>query len=231
MKKVLVSLLLLIVMGLQNTFAQNYEVVYSMKMNPESVVRMIAGESGVPKALLSFIKDDIKKARIMVSMRYSEDQCDITLLKEKSEFEIGFMGMKIDIIEIMANAGISSYSDFARGEHYAKVNLDGKDYCIRTEEEPEGVYKPVNLFKNIKGHECKKMVDKKNKVTVWYAEDIPFKTKMYPGVPGLVFEITDDEGITFTVMSIKRTSAAVSLPHNAEVVTKEQMRRILKDRK
>ena len=231
MKKVLVTLLLLIMMGLQNTFAQNYEIVYSMKMNPESVVRMIAGESGVPKALLSFIKDDIKNARIMVSMKYAKDQCDITLLKEKSKFEIGFMGMKMDFIEILANMGISSYSDFARDEHYIKAALDGKDYCIRTEGDPEGVYKPVNLFKKIKGHECRKMVDKKNKMTVWYAEDIPFQTKMYPGVPGLVLEISDDEGITFTAVTIKPASSAVSLPRNAKVVTKEQMRKIIKDRK
>ncbi len=230
MKKILFLLVVLSVMGLQRISAQNYDVIYSLKMNPESIVKKISDESGMPKMVLSFIKDDIKKAKLVVSLRMTKDKSDMKFLKDQSKFEISLMGMKMDAAAMFDNAGINTYCDFAGNKFYTKMKIEGQDYVVKTEARLDTKYKPVNLYKKILGHECKKMVDTKNGTTVWYAEDIPFQTEMFPGVPGLVLEMTEDsDGFTFTATSFKPTDKGVYLPKNAKEVTEKEINEMLEN--
>lgn len=230
MKKVIFTLLFLFVMGMECVTAQNYDVIYSLKMNPESIIKMISKESGAPKAMLSFLKDDIKNAKLKVALRMTKDKSDMKFLKDQSKFEISMMGLKMDAAAMFDNAGINTYSDYAKKINYTKVNIDGKNYIIKDEWEPEPQYKAMNLYKKILGHECRKMIDAKKETAIWYATDIPFKTEMYPGVPGLVLEITEEaEGFTFTAVSVTATNKDVTLPKNAKEITKEQADEMLEN--
>ena len=230
MKKVIFTLIVLLVIGFSRSVAQNYDVVYSMKMNPETIIKMVSKESGVPKAMLSFIKDDIRKAELMVSLRMTKDKCDMNFLKDKSKFVISLMGIKMDAAAMFENAGINTYSDYAKNISYTKINIEGQNYTVKTPLEEEPNYKSVNLYKTILGHECQKMEDGKNKSSVWYATDIPFTTKMFPGVPGLVLEITEEsEGFTFTATSVKSTKEDVTLPKNAKEVTEKEINKMLEN--
>lgn len=229
MKKVLLVLAAMFVFGLGTVCSQNYDVVYSLKMNPDKIVKDISSQSGVPKALLSFLKDDIRKAKLLVSLKMTDDKSDMTFLKDRSKFEIRFMGMSMDAAKMFDNAGINRYCDYSKNLFYTKMNVDGQAYIVKDKTEPKSQYTPVNLYKKILGHECKKMTDKKSGTTLWYAVDIPFKTKMYPGVPGLVLEMSEDSGsFLFTATSVKSTNKDVSFPHNAKEVTRQEMQKMMK---
>ena len=231
MKKVIYSLLILFMAGYAEISAQNYEVIYSMKMNPEKVIKMMSHETGMPKFMLSFLKDDLKKAKLLVSVKMSKDKSDMQFLRKQSKFEIGVMGVKMDATQMFDNDVTNSYCDFANDIYYAKFYIDGQNYILRTKGEPEPKYRPVNLYKKILGHDCKKMIDEKNETTIWYAEDIPFVTQMYPGVPGLVLEISEeDEGITMTAASFEKISADIKLPEKAKEVTKKELKKIIESK-
>ena len=232
MKKVIYSLFILFMAGYAEVAAQNYDVIYSMKMNPEKVIKMMSHETGMPKFMLSFLKDDLKKAKLLVSVKMSKDKSDMQFLRKQSKFEIGVMGVKMDAADMFDNGILNNYSDFANDIYYAKFNVDGQNYIIRTKGEQEPKYKPINLYKKILGHECKKMIDEKNETTIWYAEDIPFTTKLYPGVPGLVLEIAEEsEGLTMTATSVKKTNNDITLPENAKEVTKKELKKIMESKK
>lgn len=224
MKKVLLALIVLFVMGSRSLSAQNYEVVYSMKMDAGAIVNMIASESGMPEDMMAFLKDDIKKAKLMVSLHVSKDKSRMHFLKDKSKFEINMMGLKMDAAPMFDNMGINTYCDYNKKESYTVSHLNGKTYIVRDDELPALNFTKTNEKKTILGHQCVKMVDSKNGSVVWYATDIPFQTKMHPGVPGLVLQMSDDTGgFTFTATSFKSTSQPVTLPKNAKKATKEEV--------
>lgn len=232
MKKVVLSLVVIFITSFQLLCAQNYDVVYSLTMNPNNVIKMMSRETGVPKAMLSFLKDDIRNAKLIVALRITKDKSDMKFLKDQSKFDINFMGTKIDGTSMFENGGINNYCDYANDIYYTKINLKGQNYIIRIKPDPEPQYQSVNLYKKVLGHECKKMVDRKDNTVIWYATDIPFTNKMFPDVPGLVLEIAEEsEGMTLTATSVKATDKDAELPKNAKEVTKKEMKKIIDDMK
>ena len=228
MRKTLFTLLVLFLLGLNSAVAQNYEVVYSMKMDAGAIVKMLASESGMPEDMMTFLKNDIKKAKIMVQLNVSNDKSRMQFLKDKSKFEINMMGLKMDAAPMFDNMGINTYCDYNKKESFTVSHLNGKTYIVRDDEIPALNFKKTNEKKTILGHQCVKMVDSENGSVVWCATDIPFHTKMYPGVPGLVLEMSDDTGgFIFTAASYKPTSAPVTLPKNAKKATKEEVDRLI----
>ena len=111
MRKTLFTLLVLFLLGLNSAVAQNYEVVYSMKMDAGAIVKMLASESGMPEDMMTFLKNDIKKAKIMVQLDVSKDKSRMQFLKDKSKFEINMMGLKMDAAPMFDNMGINTYCD------------------------------------------------------------------------------------------------------------------------
>ena len=228
MRKSLFALAVLLIMGLQSVSAQGYEVVYSMKMNAGAIVNMLSSETGMPSDMMTFLKNDIKKARLMVSLHVSEDRSLMTFLKDRSKFEINMMGMKMDGAAMFDNMGINSYADYAGHVSYTISHLNGRTYMVKDEEMPVLKFTKTGDKKTILGHECHKMADRENGTVVWYAADIPFHTKMYPGVPGLVLEMSEDTGgFTFTAESFKASGRPVTLPKNAKKVTQAQVDKMI----
>ena len=228
MRKFLFTLVVLCIMGLQSVVAQSYEVVYSMKMDAGAIVNMLSSETGMPSDMMTFLKNDIKKAKLMVSLHVSRDKSLMMFLKDRSKFEINMMGMKMDGAAMFDNMGINSYADYAGRVSYTISHLNGKTYMVKDDEMSALNFTKTNDKKTILGHECHKMVDKDNGSVVWYAADIPFQTKMYPGVPGLVLEMSEDTGgFTFTAASYKASGKPVALPKNAKKVTQAQVDKMI----
>lgn len=230
MRKVLYTLVILLIMGLQSAAAQNYEVVYTMKMNAGEIVKMFASESGMPEDMMAFLKEDIKKARLTVQLNVSEDKSMMKFLKDQSKFDINMMGMKMDAAPMLDNMGLNSYSDYSKNESYTISHLGGKSYIVRDEETSPLKFTKTSEKKTILGHVCHKMTDKENGSIVWYAEDIPFKTKMYPGVPGLVLEMSEvSGGFTFTAKSYRPTDKPVTMPKDAKKVTQAEVDKMIEN--
>ena len=242
MKKTLLTLVALLVIGFQFAGAQTYEVEYSGKFTSEDIDEMMKDPE-----LSTYITDtvqlrkDFENVVLVTRMTMSEDKVKSEMDSSKSHFEMHMMGEVVDMNLIFGAMGFGGYADNAKGEFYINFNnpVENIKYLIKAPDVENPPYKEVEGTKTILGHECKAMETGKTYVKlegvysiiagkVWYATDIPFKMKgCYKDVPGLILGMEMDfqghEMVSFAT-SIKKTDKEITCPEGKIITLKEFMK-------
>lgn len=226
MKKTLLALAALLVMGFRLAGAQNYKVEYDVKIKPDVFIGMMSTLGGLTEDMMEPAKKGAEEMEIVFNVNMSEDKEDAQLVARKSRFELNMNGIHIDMTDRLENIGFNYYKDHSANESYMKVNVLGKKYYVKNPAAREGKFTPVEGTRTILGHECKLMKNSNN-TKVWYATDIPFETKAYEGVPGLVLGIEDENFMNATAKSFKANDKEISIPKKAKVVTPLEFQKIM----
>ena len=200
MKKSL--LLFVICMLMQTTFSQKItsgRVLYSVK-------RVL------PPDYLEKVKNnyDERTREILIGMYFLNKEVESVLefYKNESSYKVPNKLIKRDSPKLFLGGNPSE--SYAAKSHEYYINLKEEIFFYKTKnlgnitelvyfERPK--WKLVDGEKTILGYSCKKAVrlneGKNSKITVWYAEKIPFGfgPKMSLGLPGLVLEIENGNHI------------------------------------
>ena len=213
MKKTILTLIALLVMAVRFADAQNYEVVCRTYLDADVSSQMFPNLQNVKGVSLETIIQDMKEAELYSKTNTSYDRQHFQLLAEKSKFLVHIGDSLVDMRNMMSIIQPSMYLDCSKKECYVEMNVIDTLFIVKcdmslTESE---VFTHAEGTKNILGHECKKMTSNMGR-TLWYAVDIPFETKVYENVPGLVLE-SETKGMGKVVaVSITPNDKEIKMP-------------------
>ena len=222
MKKTLLTLVALLVIGFQFAGAQTYEVEYSGKYSSETINKLFEimfKDNKVPSGLIDEI-DTVQLRKDFEDMVFAE-KTTMSRYKMKSETDTlkthavyHSMGMTFDMNNMPLVSLAEDYYDGITNETYKGIfnKVDKVKYLVKMPEQKNNPVKEVEGSKTILGHECKIMEIEQvtadlsdldipelkdtsvtSKMKVWYATDIPFEMEGdYKGVPGLVLGYETD---------------------------------------
>lgn len=222
MKKMLLALMALFVFSTQYVNAQNYEIEYRLQIAPEFFDEECKDMGyDVPKEIVNMMTDNLNKAKIIYDVQLSEDQMNILFNKSKSDSVANMMGATMDVSYFAPD--FNFYVNYAKHECYVRQTVKGKDYLVKESGSYDTKYAPSEGSKTILGHECKLM--KSENFDMWYATDMPYETKVFKGVPGLVLQM-DRGKYSFVAVSFKESDKQVTTPQNIEKITGEEFKKL-----
>ena len=174
---------------------------------------MFAGLQNVKGVNLETIIQDMKEAELYSKTNTSYDRQHFQPLVENSKLFIHIGDSLVDMRSMMVMIQPSMYVDCSKKECYVEVNVIDTLLIVKLDMSliESEVFTHAEGTKNILGHECKKMTSNMGRI-VWYAVDIPFETKVYENVPGLVLE-SETKGIgKIVAVSITPNDKEIKMP-------------------
>ena len=127
--------------------------------------------------------------------------------------------MSVDTQNMLFNSQDMIYTQYG--------NIVDVDYVFTKNYAQDDRIKLTDEHKKVNGYDCKKAIDTKNKLVIWYQEDknqrvIP--TEIMAKVPGLVVKV-EGKKISYDLLSIKAAKISDSIfdvPKNSKKISEEQ---------
>ena len=213
MKKTMLTLIALLLMSVRFAGAQNYEVVYRMNFDIDASSQLFASLQNVKGVNVETLIQDMNESEIYAMTNTSYDRHRYENLSEKSKFFIHIGDSIVDARNMVGMFRPTMYLDYGKKECYVEMNVIDTLLILKYDMSliESEVFTQAEGTKNILGHECKKMTSNTG-WSLWYAVDIPFKTKVYENVPGLVLE-TELKGFgKTTAVSITPNDKEIKMP-------------------